>query len=46
MFVYPWNGIRSSAEGLAIARAVQEKYGPAKEVIFRRVRRVRALQVC
>ena len=38
MFVYPWNGIRSSAEGLAIARAVQEKYGPAKEVIFPRVR--------
>ncbi|KAH9067624.1 hypothetical protein EDB87DRAFT_1677930 [Lactarius vividus] len=36
MFVYPWNGIRSSAEGLAIARAVQEKYGPAREVIFPR----------
>jgi hypothetical protein len=38
MFVYPWKGIRSSAQGLAIARAVQEKYGPAKEVIFPRVR--------
>ena len=38
MFVYPWNGIRSSAEGLAIARGVQEKYGPAKEVILPRVR--------
>jgi len=38
MFVYPWNGIRSSAEGLAIARAVQDKYGPAKEVVFPRVR--------
>ena len=37
MFVYPWNGIRSSAEGLAIARAVQDKSGPAKEVIFPRV---------
>ncbi|KAI9465278.1 hypothetical protein BJY52DRAFT_1246263 [Lactarius psammicola] len=36
MFVYPWNGIRSSAEGLAIARAVQEKFGTAKEVIFPR----------
>ncbi|KAI0251133.1 hypothetical protein BJV78DRAFT_1154551 [Lactifluus subvellereus] len=36
MFVYPWNGIRSSAEGLAIARAVQDKYGPAKEVVFPR----------
>ena len=38
MFVYPWDGIRSSAEGLAIARAVQDKYGPAKEVVFPRVR--------
>ena len=38
MVVYPWNGIRSSAQGLAIARAVEEKYGPAKEVIFPRVR--------
>src|SRR5882757_2220514 len=38
MYVYPWNGIRSSAEGLAIARAVQDKYGPAREVIFPRVR--------
>lgn len=38
MFVYPWDGIRSSAEGLAIARAVQDKYGAAKEVIFPRVR--------
>ena len=38
MFVAPWNGIRSSAEGLAIASAMQEKYGPAKEVIFPRVR--------
>src|SRR5579863_1330347 len=37
MFVYPWNGIRSSAEGLAIARAVHDKSGPAKEVIFPRV---------
>ncbi|KAI0294392.1 hypothetical protein BC826DRAFT_1104674 [Russula brevipes] len=36
MNVYPWDGIRSSAEGLAIARAVQEKYGPAKEVVFPR----------
>ncbi|KAI0002195.1 hypothetical protein BJV74DRAFT_882288 [Russula compacta] len=36
MFVYPWNGIRSSAEGLAIAQAVQAKYGPAKEVVFPR----------
>ncbi|KAH9174943.1 hypothetical protein EDB89DRAFT_1948728 [Lactarius sanguifluus] len=36
MFVYPWNAIRSSAEGLAIAHAVQEKYGPAREVIFPR----------
>ncbi|KAI9441649.1 hypothetical protein H4582DRAFT_2127415 [Lactarius indigo] len=36
MFVYPWNGIRSSAEGLAIAHAVQGKYGPAREVIFPR----------
>lgn len=40
MVVYPWNGIRSSAQGLAIARAVEEKYGPAKEVIFPRVRTV------
>jgi hypothetical protein len=40
MFVSPWNGIRSSAEGLAIASAIQEKYGPAKEVIFPRVRHV------
>ena len=39
MFVLPWNGIRSSAEGLAIARALQDKYGPAKEVLFPRVRR-------
>lgn len=38
MYVYPWNGIRSSAEGLAIARAVQDKYGPAKELAFPRVR--------
>lgn len=38
MLVYPWGGIRSSAEGLAVARAVQEKYGPAKEVVFSRVR--------
>jgi hypothetical protein len=38
MFVYPWNGIRSSAEGLAIARALQEKYGRAREVVFPRVR--------
>jgi hypothetical protein len=37
MLVYPWNSIRSSAEGLAIARAVQDKYGPAKEIIFSRV---------
>ncbi|KAF8504734.1 hypothetical protein F5888DRAFT_1658156 [Russula emetica] len=36
LFVYPWIGIRSSAEGLAIARAVQEKYGPAKEVLIPR----------
>ncbi|KAI0302359.1 hypothetical protein B0F90DRAFT_1816565 [Multifurca ochricompacta] len=36
MFVYPWKAIRSSAEGLAIARAVQDKYGPAKEVVFPR----------
>jgi hypothetical protein len=36
MLVYPWRGIRSSAEGLAIARAVQDKYGPAKEVVFSR----------
>lgn len=36
MIVYPWNGIRSSVQGLAIARAVQKKYGPAKEVIFPR----------
>src|SRR6267142_154792 len=39
LFVYPWNGIRSSAEGLEIARALQGKYGPAKEVVFPRVRR-------
>ena len=44
MFVFPWNGIRSSAEGLAIAHAVQEKYGPAKEVIFPRVRYVSRAQ--
>ena len=44
MFVFPWNGIRSSAEGLAIARAVQKKYGPAKEVIFPRVRYVSRAQ--
>ncbi|KAH8994446.1 hypothetical protein EDB92DRAFT_1849281 [Lactarius akahatsu] len=36
MFVYPWDEIRSSAEGLAIAHAIQEKYGPAREVIFPR----------
>jgi hypothetical protein len=40
MFVYPWNGIRSSAEGLAVARAVQDKYGRAKEIVFPRVRQV------
>jgi len=38
MIVYPWSNIRSSAEGLAIARAVQDKYGPAKDVVFSRVR--------
>ena len=38
MLVYPWDGVRSSAEGLAIARAVQDKYGLAKEVVFPRVR--------
>jgi hypothetical protein len=42
MFVYPWDRMRSSAEGLTIARAVQDKYGPAKEVIFPRVGRVLA----
>jgi hypothetical protein len=42
MFVYPWNGIRSSAEGLAVAKAVQDKYGRAKEVVFPRVRQVLA----
>ncbi|KAI9455649.1 hypothetical protein F5148DRAFT_387776 [Russula earlei] len=36
MFVYPWHGMRSSAEGLAIARAVQDKCGRAKEVVFPR----------
>ncbi|KAH9036125.1 hypothetical protein EDB85DRAFT_796430 [Lactarius pseudohatsudake] len=36
MYVNPWSRIRSSAEGLAIAHAVQEKYGPAREVIFPR----------
>jgi hypothetical protein len=40
LFVCPWNAIRSSAEGLAIARALQDKYGPAKEVIFPRVRHI------
>ena len=40
LYVSPWDGIRSSAEGLSIARAVQNKYGaPAKEVVFLRVRR-------
>jgi hypothetical protein len=42
MFVSPWDRIRSSAEALMIARAVQDKYGPAKEVIFPRVGRVLA----
>ena len=42
MVVYPEDGIRSSAEGLAIARALQDKYGPAKEIIFPRVRHTHA----
>ena len=42
LVVYPWNRIRSSAEGLAIARALQDKYGPAKEIIFPRVRHTHA----
>lgn len=45
MIVYPWNGIRSSAEGLAVARAVQGKYGPAKEVLFSRVRFAQLMSV-
>ncbi|KAF8483776.1 hypothetical protein DFH94DRAFT_324662 [Russula ochroleuca] len=37
MHVSPWGTIHSSAEGLAIARAVQDKYGvTAKEVVFSR----------
>lgn len=45
LIVYPWNGIRSSAEGLAVARAVQSKYGPAKEVLFPRVRFAQLMSV-
>ncbi len=37
MVVFPWDEIHSSAEGLAIARAVEDKYGRAKEVVFNRV---------
>ncbi|KAI0258848.1 hypothetical protein BC834DRAFT_974744 [Gloeopeniophorella convolvens] len=36
MFVYPWGGITSPAEGFAVAHALQAEFGRAREVIFPR----------